>query len=109
MELMIPAETVLIENPAAIVDRHVDKHKVRDIAESFVAFLHSEEAQRAFAEYDFRTVSAFPAGAQPVKSFPQPAHLFTITELGGWDKVASLLFGPQGLWTHAVEESARGR
>ncbi len=109
MELVIPAETVLIENPAAIVDRNVDKHHVRDIAEALVAFLHSEDAQRAFAEYDFRTVTAVPAGAHPAKAFPQPAHLFTITELGGWDKVASLLFGPHGLWTRAVEELARGK
>lgn len=109
MELVLPAETILIENPAAIVDRHVEKHKVRDIAEAFVAFLHSEEAQCAFAEYDFRTVSARPVGGPPVKAFPQPAHLFTITELGGWDKVASLLFGPQGLWTRTVEELAKGK
>ena len=109
MDLVIPAETVLIENPAAIVDRNVDKHHVRDIAEAFLAFLHSEDAQRAFAEYDFRTVTPVTAGSQPAKTFPQPAHLFTIAELGGWEKVASLLFGPQGLWTRAVEELARGK
>jgi ABC-type sulfate transport system substrate-binding protein len=71
--------------------------------------LHSEEAQRAFAEYDFRTVTPFTTGSQPAKTFTQPVHLFTITELGGWDKVASFLFSPQGLWTHAVEELARGK
>ena len=109
MDLVIPAETVLIENPAAIVDRNVDKHHVRDIAEAFLAFLHSEDAQRAFAEYDFRTVTPVTAGSQPAKTFPQPAHLFTIAELGGWEKVASLLFSPQGLWTCAVEELARGK
>ncbi|WP_447983047.1 sulfate ABC transporter substrate-binding protein [Nitrospira sp. Nam74] len=109
MDLVIPAETVLIENPAALVDRNVDKHKVRDIAEAFIAFLHSEDAQRAFAEYDFRTVVPVNAGTQPAKTFPQPAHLFTIAELGGWEKVASLLFSPQGLWTRAVEELARGK
>jgi sulfate/thiosulfate transport system substrate-binding protein len=109
MELVIPAETILIENPAALVDRNVDKHQVRDIAEAFVAFLHSEDAQRAFAEYDFRTVTASPAGSQSAKAFPQPAHLFTIAELGGWEKVASLLFSPQGLWSRAVEELARGK
>lgn len=109
MDLVIPAETVLIENPAAMVDRNVDKHHVRDIAEAFLAFLHSEDAQRAFAEYDFRTVTPVTAGSQPAKTFPQPAHLFTIAELGGWEKVASLLFSPQGLWTRAVEELARGK
>jgi sulfate/thiosulfate transport system substrate-binding protein len=109
MDLVIPAETVLIENPAAIVDRNVDKHQVRDLAEAFVAFLHSEEAQRAFAEYDFRTVTSVPAGSQSAKAFPQPAHLVTIAELGGWEKMASLLFSPQGLWSRAVEELARGK
>ena len=109
MELVIPAETILIENPAAIVDRNVDRHHVRDIAEAFLAFLHSEDAQRALAEYDFRTVAMSLAGGPPAKSFPRPAHLFTMTDLGGWDKVASLLFGPQGLWTRAVEELARGK
>lgn len=109
MELVIPAETVLIENPVAIVDRNVEKHKVRDIAEAFVEFLHSEDAQRAFAEYDFRTVASVTPGGQPVKAFPQPARLFTIAELGGWEKVSSLLFSPQGLWTRAVEELARGK
>jgi sulfate/thiosulfate transport system substrate-binding protein len=109
MDLVIPPETVLIENPAAIVDRNVDKHHARDLAEAFVAFLHSEDAQRAFAEYDFRTLTPVTAGSQPAKVFPQPAHLFTIAELGGWDKVASLLFSPQGLWTRVVEELARGK
>ena len=91
------------------MDRSVDKHRVRDIAEAFVAFLHSEDAQQAFAEYDFRTVTSARAGFQPAKTFTQPAHLMTIAELGGWDKVASLLFGPQGLWTRAVEDLARGK
>ena len=109
MDLVIPAETVLIENPAALVDRNVDKHNVRDIAEAFIAFLHSEDAQHVFAEYDFRTVTPVKAGSQPAKPFPQPAHLFTIADLGGWEKVASLLFSPQGLWTRAVEELARGK
>src|SRR5688500_18776796 len=43
MDLVTPAATVLIENPAAIVDRNVDKHQLRDLADAFVAFLHSEE------------------------------------------------------------------
>jgi ABC-type sulfate transport system substrate-binding protein len=43
-ELIIPNETVLVENPIAIVDRNVDRHHVRDIAQAFIAFLHDEEA-----------------------------------------------------------------
>jgi sulfate transport system substrate-binding protein len=106
MELILPSETVLIENPVAVVDRYADRHGVRDIADAFVAFLHSDEAQRAFVEADFRPVSPNASGAS---SFPRPARLFTIADLGGWEKVEPLLFGPQGVWTRTVEQLAKGQ
>ena len=106
IEVIVPDETILIENPAAIVDRYVEKHKVRDVAEAFLAFLHGDDAQRAFADYAFRATSG--STGQTGKTFPRPAHLFTIAELGGWEKISSHLFGPQGLWTRTVEELARG-
>jgi sulfate transport system substrate-binding protein len=107
-ELVIPAETILIENPAAVVDRYVDKHRVRDIAEAFVAFLHGEEAQRAFSEQGFRSVDSMVAAAQSA-AFPRPSRLFTIDELGGWAKLEAQLFSAKGLWTTVVEELASGR
>ncbi|MBM4124075.1 MAG: sulfate ABC transporter substrate-binding protein [Nitrospira sp.] len=108
-ELVIPAETVLIENPVALVDRNVDKHRVRDLAEAFVTFLQGEEAQRAFREVGFRPVQPAAPGAQAAMLSPVPARLFTIGDLGGWTKVEGLLFGPQGAWTKAVEDLARGK
>jgi sulfate transport system substrate-binding protein len=104
-ELIIPDETVWIENPAAVVDRYADKHKVRDIADGFVAFLHGPEAQAAFAELGFRPVSA---SAPSSSAFPTPAKLFSIADLGGWDQIQEKLFGQQGVWTKAVESLARG-
>ena len=97
-ELVLPPTTLLIENPAAVVDRHADRHKVRDVAEAFVAFLHSDEAQRAFLAHGFRSVAA-----------PPPPGVVTIAELGGWDKIADVLFGAQGIWTRIVEDLARGQ
>lgn len=107
IDVILPQQTVLIENPVALVDRHVDKHRVRDVAEAFVAFLHSDDAQRAFIESDFRPVSA--TSAQGSQSFPKPSQLFTVADLGGWEKIADLLFGPQGVWSRTVEELARGK
>ena len=107
LDLVLPEDTLLIENPVALVDRHVDKHHVRDVAEAFIIFLHSDEAQRAFIESDFRPVSkTAPTDAQ---TFPTPLRLFTIADLGGWDQIANHLFGPQGVWTRSVEELARGK
>ncbi|MGC3975590.1 MAG: sulfate ABC transporter substrate-binding protein [Nitrospira sp.] len=107
-ELIYPHETVVVENPIALVDRHADRHHVRDIAEAFVAFLHAAEAQQAFAEFGFRptneAVITSTSGA-----FAQPPHLFTIASLGGWDRVFAALFSPQGAWTRAVEGAGRDR
>ena len=107
-ELIIPAETVLIENPIAVIDRNAERHHVRDIAEAFVSFLYSEDAQRAFAEFAFRPTNQAAAQAFAT-AFVHPPSLFTISELGGWDKVFATLFGPQGSWPRVVEELARAQ
>ncbi len=106
-EIIVPAETLLIENPVAVVDRYVDRHKVRDVAEAFVAFLHGDEAQAAFAELGFRPVNPA-ATVRGRGTAPPPSSLFTVADLGGWDAVIAHLFGPHGLWTKTVEELARG-
>ncbi len=55
-EYLVPRSTILIENPVALVDAYVEKHKSRDLAEAFVAFVRTPEAQRAFAEHGYRPV-----------------------------------------------------
>jgi sulfate/thiosulfate-binding protein len=108
-EIIIPIETVWIENPAAIIDRHVDRHRVRDVAEAFVSFLHGEEAQAAFAELGFRPIGQPSSPAATSTSLPLPIRLFTIADLGGWDTISGKLFGPRGAWTTIVEDLARGK
>jgi sulfate transport system substrate-binding protein len=91
-ELIIPAESVLIENPVAVVDRNVDKHKVRDLAEAFVAFLYEAESQGAFADFGFRPTNQSVAGAFSA-TFASPPELFTIAHLRGWNQVFAVVFG----------------
>lgn len=105
-EIIVPAETVWIENPAAVVDTYADRHKARDLAEAFVAFLHGPEAQSAFLELGFRPLD-HGTSASASTALPQPAQLFTIADLGGWDKVSNKLFGAQGLWTKVVEDVSK--
>src|SRR5512134_4105836 len=52
-EAVYPPSTVLIENPVAIVDENVDKHCVRDVAEAFVEYLHTPEAQEIYRTVGF--------------------------------------------------------
>jgi sulfate transport system substrate-binding protein len=109
-DIVMPPATILIENPVAVVDRYADKHRVRDVAEAFVAFLHEAQAQRAFADLGFRP-PADPSGdklATGKEAAPVP-QIFSIGDLGGWESISTQVFGPQGVWTKAVEELARSR
>jgi sulfate transport system substrate-binding protein len=103
---VVPEATMLIENPAAVVDRNADKHGVRDLAEEFVAYLHTDEAQRSFARYGFRPVSEAVA-REFAAQYPAPGLLFDIGYLGGWAKVRESLYGADGVWTQITMELAR--
>jgi sulfate/thiosulfate-binding protein len=97
-EYVIPASTILIENPAAVVDKYADKHGVREAAEAFVEFLASAESQRAYAQYGLRPVD--PNVLKEVQAdYPPVKDLWTIEYLGGWPRVIEEIFGPQGVFT----------
>ena len=107
-DYVIPHSTILIENPVALVDKYVDKHGVRQVAEAFVTFLWSPEAQRAFARYGLRPVDQ--TVAQEVKSqYPAVADLWKMDYLGGWKKVAETIYGPQGVYTRVTEDLLKSR
>jgi len=87
IDYVIPDQTILIENPIAVVSS--SKHK--QAAQAFVDYLHTVDAQKIFAEKGYRPVNAEAAAAA---SFPVPATLFTIADLGGWADVTSKFFDP---------------
>jgi sulfate/thiosulfate-binding protein len=106
MPYVIPEATLLIENPVAVIDRFVDKHKNREVAEAFVEFVLSREAQASFARYGFRPVDEEVA-AEFAGQYPEPLLLFDIGYLGGWLRVNAEIYGPSGIWTQIMEELAR--
>ena len=89
----IPEVNVSIDNPIAVVDKNVDKHGTREVAEAFVKFLYSPEAQREFAKAGFRPVDATVA-AEPefVKKYAPVKTLFTAQDLGGWADIQQKFF-----------------
>ncbi len=105
-EYVVPTSTILIENPVAAIDKWVDKHGSRPVAEGFMKFLGTPEAQRIFARYGLRSVD--PAIAkETARGFPAVKDLWTIQFLGGWEKVTKDIFGPKGMYTVAVSEVKR--
>ncbi|MCI0471357.1 MAG: sulfate ABC transporter substrate-binding protein [Candidatus Aminicenantes bacterium] len=102
---IIPGSTILIENPIAVVDKYVDKHGVREVAEAFVEFTLAAESQRSFARFGFRAVD--PLVFKEFESkYPTPPLLFDIQYLGGWEKVTTDIYGEAGVWTKIINELA---
>jgi sulfate/thiosulfate-binding protein len=106
MPYIVPDATLLIENPIAVIDTFVDKHGNRGLAEAFVEFVLSREAQASFARYGFRPVDEEVA-AEFAEQYPAPSLLFDISYLGGWTQVFKDIYGPSGVWTKIMEELAR--
>ena len=88
---VVPDVNISIDNPVAVVDKNVDKHKTREVAEAFVKFLYTPEAQREFAKTGFRPVD--PTVAKEVaKDYPPVKTLFTAKDLGGWGEIQKKFF-----------------
>jgi sulfate/thiosulfate transport system substrate-binding protein len=104
-DVVYPTSTILIQNPIAVIDENVDKHGTREVAEAFVAWLRSEEAQRIFVENGFRSVNeAVAADPAVAELFPEVEDLFTVEEFGGWGTVRSEIFGDEGHITALIAE-----
>jgi sulfate/thiosulfate-binding protein len=88
LDYIVPDQTILIENPLATTT----ESKEPDVAQKFVDFLHTDEAQKIFVGKGYRPVVEGTDGAD---KFPQPADLFDITKFGGWDKVNTDFFDPE--------------
>ena len=98
---VIPASTLIIESPVALVDSNIVVHKNREVAEAFLAFLTSKAGQDILGDFGFRPIDPdvpFPAGE------PLPKGAFRIGDLGGWKVVNKQVFGKDGLWTKALLE-----
>jgi sulfate transport system substrate-binding protein len=100
-EAVYPPSSVLIENPVAIVDRNVDEHCVREVAEEFVAYLHTEEVKEIFADAGYRSTDIADA-KEGGDGFPAIEDLWDVDEFGGWDGLTDTLFSDGGVVTQAM-------
>jgi len=108
-DYVVPRSTILIENPVALIDKNVDKHGVREAAEEFMKFLFTAEAQQGYAKYGLRPVVPTDVSAEALAQFPKMEDLWQVDYLGGWKKVSSEIYGPQGVFSKISEELQKSR
>jgi sulfate/thiosulfate transport system substrate-binding protein len=101
IEIVLPEATIFSEHPAVVIDRNVTGQK-RPVVESFINFLWSEEAQRAFVQYHFRSINNESLN-EANKEFGQIKMPFTIEYFGGWSKAYPDII--ERVWRDQVQKS----
>lgn len=87
VQVVTPPVSLLAEFPVAVVDKVADQRGSRDIAEAYLKFLYTPEAQHILAKHFYR-VSDRTVSASYRQQF-KPTKILTVEQtLGGWDKVA---------------------
>ena len=96
-DVVYPSRSILAEPPVALVDKNVDRHKTRTIAEGYLNFLYSPIAQEIIAKNHYRPRSA-EAAAKYAGRFPK-IPLVTIDDaFGGWKKAQATHFADGGVF-----------
>ncbi len=105
---VIPAVNISIDNPIAIVDKNVKKHDTREVAEAFVQYLYSPEAQTEFAKLGFRSVDQTVAKEkQFVELYPQVKELATVKDFGGWNDINKKFFADGAIFDQIQSQIKR--
>jgi sulfate/thiosulfate-binding protein len=87
VEIVAPKLSILAEPPVAVVDKVVDKHGTRKVAEAYLKYLYTDDGQELIAKNYYR----------PTVEKASKLTLFTIDDVfGGWAKAQQVHFADGG-------------
>jgi sulfate transport system substrate-binding protein len=93
--IIIPSISILAEPPVTVVDKVVNKHGSRPVAQAYLEYLYTEEGQQIAAKNYYRPRLASVA-TQYTDQFPK-VNVFTVDEVfGGWQKAQQTHFADGG-------------
>jgi sulfate/thiosulfate-binding protein len=93
--IVTPSQSILAEPPVAVIDKVVDKHGTRAVAEAYLKYLYSAEGQELAARHYFRPRD--PAIAAKYASQFPAVKLVTIDgAFGGWTQAQAIHFADGG-------------
>jgi sulfate transport system substrate-binding protein len=96
-DVVFPSQSILAEPPVAVVDKNVDKHGTRAVAQAYLEYLYTPEGQEIAAKNFYRPTDAKVAKKYE-KRFPK-LKLITIDKVfGGWTKTQKDHFADGGIF-----------
>jgi sulfate transport system substrate-binding protein len=95
VDFVYPSLSILAEPAVTVVDKNVDKKGTRAVAQAYLEYLYTEEAQDIIGKHFYRPRSE-KAQAKYAKQLPK-LNLFTIDQaFGGWEQAARVHFADGG-------------
>lgn len=96
-DVVFPSQSILAEPPVTVVDKNVEKHGTRAVAQAYLEYLYSPEGQEIAAKNFYRPTDARVA-KKYAKQFPK-LKLITIDQVfGGWGKAQKEHFADGGVF-----------
>ncbi len=94
LEYLTPEINFAIDTPVAVVDKNVDKHGTREVAEAFVEFLYTPEAQAEFIKLGYRPLdnAEIAKNKELAAKYPVIKTLGSVKEFGGWNQAQERFF-----------------
>ncbi|MDP2093879.1 MAG: sulfate ABC transporter substrate-binding protein [Hydrogenophaga sp.] len=97
VDFVYPSLSILAEPAVTVVDKNVDRKGTRAVAEEYLKFLYTEEAQDIIGKHFYRPTSA-KAQVKYAKQLPK-LNLFKIEDaFGGWEQAAKVHFADGGMF-----------
>ena len=94
-EIVVPSVSILTEPPVTIVDKNIENDSQRALAQAYLDYLYSPEAQALIFKHFYRGWDTSKADPEDVARFPE-LDLVTIADFGGWKKAQAEHFGDGG-------------
>ncbi|MDZ4396643.1 sulfate ABC transporter substrate-binding protein [Hydrogenophaga sp.] len=95
VDFVYPSLSILAEPAVTVVDKNVDKKGTRVVAQAYLEYLYTEEAQDIIGKHFHRPTST-KAQAKYAKRLPK-LNLFKIEDaFGGWEQAAKVHFSDGG-------------
>jgi sulfate transport system substrate-binding protein len=97
-EIVVPSISIRAEPPVAIVDKNVDRHGTRKVAEAYLRFLYTPQGQRLAARHFYRPAEPAVVPAAELARFPQVTQVTIDGAFGGWKKAQAEHFADGGFF-----------
>ncbi len=95
-DIVVPSLSILAEPSVAVVDKNVERKKTREVAEAYLKYLYTPEAQDIIAKNFYRPRDKDVA-AKYADKFGK-VDLVTIADFGGWRDAQKKHFGDDGVF-----------